>query len=420
MTTITTAGFALAVAGLLMTPGAAASAQNASGVSPQPAAGQSQQQRLAELRRAKAQNLTPAQVTAGEAKILELERIQFPQNIFVKGFHGFRPVLGGMPSGSGYVAGGGYVFGLDSELFTISTDARFSTRSFKQADIRATFPTGLSGRPVQAHVNASYQDYPGLRFFGFGNDSDVDNKVFFGQKNTIFGGGITAESQWVNVGIDINRMTVETGPANRDPSVETVFALVPGEAPLFTKTDYNVYGGYVRFKLVDHDNFPRVGLDVTLEGWRYADQDLEALSFSKIAGTFRLQVPLGNISRRLAFKLRTSHATPDTGHSVPVYLMETIGGSDTIRGYDEYRFRDTRNLLVTVEYRWEVWHYADLAVFYDGGKVFREAEGLNFQGLHSAYGAGIRVRAPEAFFFNIDVARSREGIKVLFGGGPVF
>lgn len=409
----------------LVAGGAPTFAQNtaSSPEASQPTSEQSQAERLAGQRREKAQNLTPAQVSSGEARVRGIEKSRLPFSIFQQGFHGFRPVMGGMPSGSGFVLGGGYVRGLESELFTVSADARASFSGFKQGDVRLTFPTAQSGRHVRAHVNASYQDYPGLRFFGLGNNSVAEDKAFFGQKNQIFGGGITAESRWVDVGVDVSRMTIETGPGNRDPSVETVFAVVldPVEAPLFRReTDFNVVGGYVTFNLLDRYNFPRVGLELTVEGWRYEDRDLKLLSFSKIVGHVRGQIPLGTRNRRLAFQLRTSHSTADSGNTVPVYLMETLGGASTIRGYGEYRFRDTRNLLVNVEYRWEVWTYMDFAFFYDGGKVFSSENDLDFNDLHSGYGFGMHMHAPGEVFFNIDLAKSVEGFKVHIGGGLGF
>ncbi len=213
----------LAVWLFLVAGGAPALAQGESVEEPQPATDQSQAERLAAARREKAQNLTPARVSSGEARLRGIEKSRFPFSIFQQGFHGFRPVMGGMPSGSGFVVGGGYVRGLESEVFTVSADARYSTRGFKQADVRLALPTAQSGRPIRAFLNASYQDYPGLRFFGLGNDSGSEDRVFFGQKNQIFGGGVTAESHWVDLSVEANRMTIETGSANRDPSVEAVF-----------------------------------------------------------------------------------------------------------------------------------------------------------------------------------------------------
>ena len=268
-----------------------------------------------------------------------------------------------------------------------------------------------------------YQDYPGLRFFGLGNDSQPDDRSFFGQENLILGGGIAAESRWVDVGGEYNRMQIETGPANRTPSVETNFPIIaqPRFAPLFGRdTDYNIVGGFVRFNLVDFYPYPRAGVELTIEGWRYDDQDLDVLNFNKFVGHLRGQIPLGNRSRRLAFQIRTSHASADRGSAVPIYLMETLGGANTIRGYREYRFRDRRNLLVNVEYRWEVWTYMDFAFFYDGGKVFRDANDLNFADLHSGYGWGMHVHAPGEVFVNIDLARSTEGFRLHIGSGLGF
>ena len=313
---------ALAVWLLLDVAGGPAFAQENPAEEPQATSDQSQAERLAAERREKAQNLTPARVSSGEARMRGIEKSRFPFSIFQQGFHGFRPVTGGMPSGSGFVVGGGYVRGLESEVFTVSADARYSTRGFKQADVRLALPTAQSGRPIKAFVNASYQDYPGLRFFGLGNDSGSEDRVFFGQKNEIFGGGVTAESRWVDLSVEANRMTIETGSANRDPSVEAVFPVIqdPSVAPLFgTRTDYNVVGGAVTLNLVDRYNYPRVGLWLTAEGWRYDDQDLDRFSFTRVVGHLRGQIPLGTRNRRLAFQLRTSYSTADSGNEVPIY-----------------------------------------------------------------------------------------------------
>ena len=55
--------------------------------------------------------LTPYTVSDAEARVSRLETFRLPRRIFAKGFGGFRPVVGGMPSGSGFVFGGGYIAG---------------------------------------------------------------------------------------------------------------------------------------------------------------------------------------------------------------------------------------------------------------------------------------------------------------------
>ena len=79
--------------------------------------------------------------------------------------------------------------------------------------------------------------------------------------------------------------------------------------------------------------------------------------------------------------LAPRHAVGQNGGTVPFHLMETVGGANSIRGFREYRFRDTRNLFLNVEYRWEVWNYVDFAFFYDAGKVFSDADDLDFNNL---------------------------------------
>ena len=122
----------------------------------------------------------------------------------------------------------------------------------------------------------------------------------------------------------------------------------------------------------------------------------------------------------LAAQSLTSHSLGEHGGPVPFYLMEPLGGAGSIRGFREYRFRDSRNILLNVEYRWEVWTYADLAVFYDGGKVFSDASDLNFSDLESGYGFGIRGHGPGGSVMRFDFAWSREGFIWHIGSGPSF
>ena len=100
--------------------------------------------------------------------------------------------------------------------------------------------------------------------------------------------------------------------------------------------------------------------------------------------------------------------------------METIGGANSVRGFKEYRFRDLRNLYLNAEYRWEVWTYLDLAIFYDAGKVFSDASETNFSNMHTGYGFGVRAHGPGGTILRVDVARSTEGYKLHIGAGPSF
>ena len=69
---------------------------------------------LRQLREEKSQQLRSYEVSDMEARTRRWEKAKFPMNWLIKGWRGFRPVFGGMPSGSGTVFGGGYIHGLDA------------------------------------------------------------------------------------------------------------------------------------------------------------------------------------------------------------------------------------------------------------------------------------------------------------------
>ena len=80
-------------------------------------------------------------------------------------------------------------------------------------------------------------------------------------------------------------------------------------------------------------------MTVAVEASRYDNRDRDDFDFTRVVGD--------------ALHARTSHSVGENGGAVPFELMETLGGANSIRGFKEYRFRDTRNLLLNAEYRWE-------------------------------------------------------------------
>lgn len=379
------------------------------------------QELLLEQRREKAEELEPYQVSEWEARIRSWEQARFPLNIFIKGYKGIRPVVGGMPSGSGLVGGVGYVHGLDSEYFQFQTNARYSTRGYTTLDAQALFPNPQVGRRWEIRLDAGYRDLTSLRFFGLGNDSLEGDRTRYFLQDKSFGGAL-----WLNprgllsFGFESGFLEVETGPGEEERSVEERFD--PASVPGFGRptTDYSVVGGWVEFDVRNKWADPPVGVVLRVGSRRYDDQELNEFDFTRVYGDLKAYIPLGYRSRILALRLRTSHSSADGGDHVPFHLMETLGGAKTIRGHQEFRFRDTRNLLFQAEYRWEVWTYVDFTFFFDAGKVFSNEDDFNFSHMHTGYGLGLRAHTPEGFVLRFDLARSREGVKFHISGGPSF
>ncbi len=381
----------------------------------------SRQEILQREREKKAENLEPYEVSDTEKRLRGWEKAKFPQNWLVKGWRGFRPVIGGMPSGSGTVIGGGYIHGLENQYFQFQANGRWSTKGYKTADAEVVLPPPQVGRRVELKFRVEHRDLTALSFFGIGNDSSVENESSF-----LLNDQSGMAYFWLNprgllsLGVQGGLLTSDAGPGTDEPSIEEVFnpELAPGSNAL--RTDYVVTGGWVEFDIRDKWADPPVGIVARLTGERYEDTKLDEFDFTRIIADIKGYIPLGPRNRILALRLRTSHSLDDEDAEVPFYLMETLGGAKTIRGYDEFRFRDARNLYVSAEYRWEVWPFADFTLFFDAGKVFDDLDDFNFDDMHTGYGAGLRIHTPGGMAFRMDLAKSTEGLRFHISGGPTF
>lgn len=382
---------------------------------------ETREEMLLRKRREKAESLSPYGVSKNEARVKGFEEARLPQKILQKGWRGFRPVIGGMPSGSGTVLGGGYIRGLENEYFQFQVNGRWSTKGYTMADAEFVVPPPQIGRRIEFKVRGEYRDLTSLRFYGLGNDSSVE-----GESTYLLNDRSVTAYFWLNprgllsLGALGGVVSTLTDPGDAGRSIEEVFD--PVEVPGFQdpRTEYAFTGGWVEFDIRDKWEEPPVGIVARVTSARYEDTGISEHDFTRIVGDVKAYVPLGARNRVLALRLRTSHSLADEGKVVPFYLMETLGGAKDIRGYREYRFRDTRNFLASAEYRWEVWNYVDFSFFFDAGKVFRDASDFNFDKMHTGYGFGVRAHAPPNFVLRFDLAKSTEGLRFHISGGPSF
>ena len=422
-------GLGLVVACLLTAPGAGLSqpadrpgdtlTAEASGGEPGPP--RTRQEILRRQREAKRAQLAPYSVSPPEQRVRAIERWRLPRRLFAKGIAGFRPVLGGMPAGSGLVGGAGYLAGATSDRARLTANVRYSTQGNSAYDAGVDLlPEGRSGSPVTGRLAGRATDFRSLRFFGLGGaTSGADRTVYRLKERALEAGAAVRPGGFAGFGATVQWMTAEVGTGVDGPSPDVLFGAhhTPGFG---TRTDYLVYGGRADLTLYDREISPAVGAGLAVAAQRYDDQTSDLYDFTRVTGELQAHVPLGYRNRILALRFRTSHAVGHEGGAPPFYLMETLGGADTIRGFPEYRFRGSRNYLVNLEYRWEVWTYLDFALFYDAGKVFSEADAMDLHNVKSGYGFGVRGHAPGGMVVRFDLAKSAEGLVLHIGSGPSF
>ena len=122
----------------------------------------------------------------------------------------------------------------------------------------------------------------------------------------------------------------------------------------------------------------------------------------------------------LAFRARLETTDVASGQVVPYYLLPSLGGANSLRGYTDFRFQDKHLLLMSAEYRWLPSRVVDMAIFVDAGKVTAERRDLDLDGLRTTYGVGIRFHGPTFTPLRVDLARGDEGIRAHITGGLSF
>ena len=146
----------------------------------------------------------------------------------------------------------------------------------------------------------------------------------------------------------------------------------------------------------------------------FHDQNYAQYSFRRLDADAAQYIPLFHKNWVLTLHGRAVLSQTAAGQEVPFYLLPTLGGSNTLRGFSDYRFRDRDLLLFNAEYRWPLFRALDGALFYDVGTVAPSAQALSMRHAHADYGAGVRLHTTKRTLVRVDVARSAEGIRAIF------
>jgi outer membrane protein assembly factor BamA len=118
-------------------------------------------------------------------------------------------------------------------------------------------------------------------------------------------------------------------------------------------------------------------------------------------------------TRRLAFKGTLRKAESLAGSSIPFFEEPSLGGASDLRGFSTNRFRDTGSLLLTLEYRYPLWSFADIVLFMDEGQVFNHYSDITLKRFHTSYGGGLHFLSAKGFAFRGEYAFSNESSRLI-------
>lgn len=383
-----------------------------SAVAPPAAAQQSRIEERAKLQAEKAKKLKPPAKNRGEraAGIAERYLAGNPQGIY--------PWFGSVTGGGWLAVGAGYQRKYaDTGLFDVH--GGWSIKNYKLIRSTLKLPE-LAGRRLAFQLDGSWMDAGQVKFYGVGNDSRrAEGASSLYRPARVGATGAFAPVPWIAVGGGVAVEHDETGPGRAGVSIEDVYA--PAEAPgLGVSPTYTVRRAFAAVDWRDSPGYSRRGGLYRIEWSTWAQHDRDALSFERVEVEVVQLVPLLRENWVIALHGLASMSSADAGREVPYFMMAYLGSSRTLRGYSNRRFRDRNVLLMNAEYRWTPSHFLDMALFFDAGKVGPRREDLNFDGLKTSYGFGLRFHSPNMTVLRWDFAWSKEGFHWIFASSAAF
>jgi hemolysin activation/secretion protein len=207
-------------------------------------------------------------------------------------------------------------------------------------------------------------------------------------------------------------------PTSSRSSVEDVYtpATAPGVGVDPTYLHSSVAAG---FDWRPAAGYARSGGLYEISHHRYDDRD-DTYSFNRVDVDLVQHFPIlrENWVISLHGALQTTLGDTDL---VPYYLLPSIGGGSSVRGYSSWRFRDRHAVLSSAEFRWIASRLAlDMAVFYDAGTVASEIDRLTLREFVSSWGFGARFHGPTVTPLRIELASGREGVRLVFASKAAF
>jgi hypothetical protein len=331
--------------------------------------------------------------------------------------NGFYPFFASVYSGGGFTLGAGYrrFYG---DRTHADVKGLYSVKSYKFLELSSD-SWGHADERLDFHARAGWRDATQIAFHGIGMDTPEDSTNF--RMKQAYGGGDVAAHPvpWTrfHAGAAVEDFSLESGTGDT-PSIEEEHT--PSSAPgLGASPTYLHLTASAGIDSRPSPGYARRGALYQVAYHNYADTD-DTYSFDRMDAEVVQHIPIlrENWVISLHGLLQT---TLDDDDTVPHFLMPSLGSGSTLRGFSSWRFRDRHSLLMSGEFRWIPSRLAiDMAVFYDTGKVTPRFDDISWKGLASDVGIGIRFHGPLATPLRVELARSREGTRLVFAGDAAF
>ncbi len=361
----------------------------------------------------KATALHPYDMTTAEKVITSI------QNRFTNQTVRWHPYLESAYRGGGFAPGLGYMFHT-GPYSTVDVRGSYSLSSYKLAEAEFISPR-LFDRRGELTVLGGWRDATEVPFHGVGMHTTTADLANYGFEQPFGSALLTIRPMrrlfMTRAGFEVSRWDLKSGEGTA-PSVEEVYT--PESLPgLASTTTYLHTQATVGFDSRPSSGYARRGGFYGVTGHDYCDRD-DASGFRQVDYEVVHHIPILRDTWVISLHALAKTTWDKGEQAAPFYLMPSLGGGSTLRGFSSFRFRDRHSLLLQAEWRIMANRFFESAVFYDTGKVAARTSDLDLNHLKSDYGFGVRFHAPLVTVLRVDVARSNEGTQLVFAATPAF
>jgi hypothetical protein len=341
------------------------------------------------------------------------------EGIYLEDPSGFYPYFGSVYHGGGLTLGAGYRKYYGDNTFWDLKGA-YSFKNYKLVET-GTESRGHWNRRLSFGSRLGWRDATQVAYYGLGTQSRPEDRANFRFQETYADGHMVFRPvRWIPLqgSVAYEHWDTKQGQG-AEPSIETRYTpqTAPGlgadpsylHSQVAAGIDWRRAPGYARrgglYQATFHD---------------YRSNHGGAYSFQRLDGDLIQHFPILRETWVLSLRGRVE-TTLNDNDLIPYFLLPALGSGSTLRAFSSDRFRDRHSMLMTGEFRWipNAWAL-DMAFFYDAGKVTSRRSDLDFKGLKSDVGIGVRFHGPFTTPLRVDLAVGNEGWRLVFSGSAVF
>ena len=323
-------------------------------------------------------------------------------------------------AGGGFTLGAGYLHHV-SAYNTLDLRGSITFSGYKRIEAAFTAPR-LFDRRGSMTLIGGWREATAVGFYGIGNENTShDDRANYAFDQPYGGAAVdfwpTRKLLLLSGGIELSKWNTSSGSGPAPPIDE---AYTPQTLPgLGASPTYLHSQGTIAIDSRPSPGYARHGgfYGVTYNDFHDADG---AFGFRRMDYEAIQHVPILKETWVLSLHARAQLADAADTQVVPYFMLPSLGGGSSLRGFTSWRFRDLNSVLLQAEWRVIGSRIVDMALFYDAGRVAARRGDLFDAPLKSDYGVGFRLHGRNATPLRIEIAHGNEGFSLVFSAKPPF